>query len=484
MTRLRRLSFARALPIVLLAGCGPVEDEQEPVASVRQEVSAPLPEAYCSIQVDGSGAVDTEDDYLPHVIQCENGGADIQALKAQAIAARSVAYYNMATSGSICDGQGCQVYSCGATPGAIHHQAVAETSGMYLSFADTLTYGFYVAGDNNTSPPSCVGSTGSTEHWVTYNEGKTGGDVEQTELGYVGPPGFGQNRGCMSQWGARCLEAHKGYDYKAILRFYYGDDIQILTAPGSCVAPTLPDLDASFVAAGSDAAPATNGVADYEVCAGSTFHFWFEVENTGGAEWVDTAGSSVGTAVRLGVPGDGADPLTGAGRISLNENANDSVRSGGVNPPGGDCNDAPSCRRTRFVDGAGIEATAPSIPGMVSTQWQLVDEGRSWFGPVMGLTFDVVDCGSGTGGSGGAGGGSGSGGASGTGGAGGAAGSAGSAGQTGGASGGSDVGSYYQAEDADGCACRTGNRGGRVPWWMAVGLLLVGTRRWRLGRHR
>src|SRR5690606_3052377 len=145
-----------------------------------------------------------EDDYLPHVIQCENGGAKLEALKAQAIAARSVAYYNMATQGSICDSQGCQVYSCGATPSAVHYQAVKETAGIYLSYDKTLTYGFYVAGDSGVSAPSCVGSSGSTEHWVTYNAGKSGTAVEQTALGYVGPPGFGQNRGCMSQWGARC----------------------------------------------------------------------------------------------------------------------------------------------------------------------------------------------------------------------------------------------------------------------------------------
>ncbi len=209
----------------------------EPVGEVGQAVGAPLAEAFCTITVDGIGQLDTEDDYLPHVITCENGGANLEALKAQAIAARSVAYYNMANMGSICDGQGCQVYSCGAEPQAVHYQAVAETSGLYLSYDATLTYGFYVAGDTDTAPPSCVGTAGATEHWITYNEGKSGPDVEQTELGFVGPPGFGQNRGCMGQWGARCLENDNGYDYDMILRFYYGADIEIPQAPGPCVLP-------------------------------------------------------------------------------------------------------------------------------------------------------------------------------------------------------------------------------------------------------
>lgn len=212
---------------------------QQPVPGVR--VPAPLAGAHCDVQVEGQGLLDMENDYLPHVIRCEAAGvANLETLKAQAIAARSVAYYSVETSGSICDSQGCQVYSCGATPSAIHYQAVEETSGVYLSYNNTLTYGFYVAGDSNTSPPSCVGVSGSTEGWVTYNEGLSGTDVEQTALGYIhnpGDPGYGQNRGCMSQWGAHCLESNNGYDYMDILRFYYGEDIQTIQAQGPCVLP-------------------------------------------------------------------------------------------------------------------------------------------------------------------------------------------------------------------------------------------------------
>ncbi|MBI5534802.1 MAG: thrombospondin type 3 repeat-containing protein [Deltaproteobacteria bacterium] len=226
------------------AACTVPATDDEPTGSVSQDVSAPLAHAYCSIPVKGKGTKSMEDDYLPHVITCENGGADLEALKTQAIAARSVAYYAMATSGSICDSQGCQVYSCGATPSARAKKAVDETRGMYLSYGGMLTYGFYVSGDPGTDPPSCVGSPGySMEKWVTYNHGKTGHDVEQTPLGGMGPPGYGQNRGCMSQWGARCLEAHKGYDYKHILQFYYGDDIKIIQATGSCVSIADKDKD-------------------------------------------------------------------------------------------------------------------------------------------------------------------------------------------------------------------------------------------------
>jgi hypothetical protein len=239
-----RLPLA-ALPLLFASACasGPVGNE-EPILEVQQDVSAPLAKAYCSIPVTGEGTKQMETDYLPHVITCEDGGAGLEALKAQAIAARSVAYYAMATKGSICDGQGCQVYSCSATPSAKAKQAVAETAGMYLSHGSMLTYGFYVSGDSGTKGPSCVGSSSNAmEKYVTYNWGKTGTSVIQTTLGYVGPPGYGQNRGCMSQWGGRCLESSKGYDYKQILQFYYGSDIKILTASGSCVSPVDSDGD-------------------------------------------------------------------------------------------------------------------------------------------------------------------------------------------------------------------------------------------------
>ena len=219
-----------------LASCGASEDG-EPIATIHQPVSPPT-QAHCNIVVQGKGTKSMEDDYLPHVIQCENGGANLQALKAQAIAARSVAYYAIATSGSICDGQGCQVYGCGATPQAKHIQAVKETAGQYLTYGNMLTYGFYVAGDSNAAPPGCKDYAGTTSKYVTYNEGKTGTSVTQTSLGYIGPPGYGQNRGCMGQWGARCLENDNGYDYKKILQFYYGADIGIAQATGPCVVPS------------------------------------------------------------------------------------------------------------------------------------------------------------------------------------------------------------------------------------------------------
>src|SRR5690606_15349669 len=69
--------------VLLLAGCGAGEQEQESLGRSQQAVAAPLAKAYCDIQVTGKGVKPMETDYLPHVITCENGGANLQALKAQ-----------------------------------------------------------------------------------------------------------------------------------------------------------------------------------------------------------------------------------------------------------------------------------------------------------------------------------------------------------------------------------------------------------------
>jgi hypothetical protein len=248
---MRRATWTASIAIVLAGGCteGDVDmlrerDGELPLVPLPpvQRVPAPLTDEHCTIDVDGIGTISMEDDYLPHVIHCENGGANLEALKAQAVAARSVAYYAIETTGHVCDSQSCQVYSCGSEPTPMQIQAVHETSGVYLNYNNTLTYAFFVAGDSGVSPPGCIGSDGaaSTEHWITYNEGKSGTDVEQTELGLVIPPGdssYGQNRGCMGQWSARCLENDNGYDWVEILKFFYGEDILMTQSTGACVLP-------------------------------------------------------------------------------------------------------------------------------------------------------------------------------------------------------------------------------------------------------
>lgn len=223
------MSRAACLFVALVAsGCAalPADDIGE---------SSHALEAFCEAEVSGSGVLDVENDYLPQVVACENGGASLEALKAQAVAARTYLYYKLRREGSIGDGQGDQVYTCAASAGAEHRRAAAETSGQVLRYQGTIIAAFYVAGALQ-SGPECRGGSNDptgTEHFVTYNEGLSGGDIEQTSLGWV-DPGNLENRGCQSQNGAHCL-SDEGWDADSILRYYYGEDIDVTTAMGPCV---------------------------------------------------------------------------------------------------------------------------------------------------------------------------------------------------------------------------------------------------------
>ncbi len=239
----RWLSRTLTLLMALAVGnsCASSTEDEQLASHQLPEVKAPT-EAVCSILVTGTGKLDIENEYLANVIACEaSGSAGLETLKAQAIAARSVAYYEALGDGTICDGQGCQVMTCSRKPSALHYQAVKETAHQYLSHSGLVTYGFYVSGDVNPDPTSCVGNPNlKLEKYITYNDGKTGAAVQMTTLGYVPKGGgvFGQNRGCMSQNGSVCLE-NGGKTYLDILRFYYGADIEVRTGQ-SCVGAPLP----------------------------------------------------------------------------------------------------------------------------------------------------------------------------------------------------------------------------------------------------
>ena len=217
---------------VLGVGCAGAPEDDAGFGVSRSALSA-----YCTVNVIGKGTKAIETDYLPRVVRCENGGAPLEALKAQAVAARSYLYYKLNSSGSIADGTSDQVYTCGTQPSAVHYQAVTETAGQVLRYQGTQVAAFYVAAAV-PSTANCVAKASdndysNTEHFVTYNWGKSGTGIKQTTLGWVNS-GNHANRGCKSQNGASCL-AKKGWGYKDILKFYYGMDIELVTATGSCV---------------------------------------------------------------------------------------------------------------------------------------------------------------------------------------------------------------------------------------------------------
>ncbi len=209
-------------------------------------------EAIPTINVTGSGNVATETDYVPNVVKCENGLASFEALKAQAVAARTFAYYKMDLQDFINDGTGDQVYSCAGSAGSIHEQATQATEGEILwvrdnigTQSDVLIASFYVAGSiPNAGQAFDIDSPGvivapsdpdptNTERFVTYTyaNGLTGGFNQGSTLGFRGTPTNPNwpNRGAKSQNGADFL-SDNSVSYLDILKYYYGADIQLRTA--------------------------------------------------------------------------------------------------------------------------------------------------------------------------------------------------------------------------------------------------------------
>src|SRR3954464_3068557 len=137
------------LTLLLAAACGGASHghaSSSPTPDPSPTLTSAPIDAYCSIPVNGVGTLSMEDDYLPHVVQCENGGAGPESLAAQAIAARTYAYYKLETSGSVSDGTGDQVYSCGGTPNQEQIDAVTRTKGQVLVYAGDVICSFFVAG--------------------------------------------------------------------------------------------------------------------------------------------------------------------------------------------------------------------------------------------------------------------------------------------------------------------------------------------------
>ena len=209
-------------------------------------------DAIPTINVTGSGDVATETDYVPNVVKCENGLASFEALKAQAVAARTFAYYKMNLQGFINDGTSDQVYSCTGSAGTIHQQAAQATEGEILwvrdnigTQNDVLIASFYVAGSIpnagqtfDIDDPGIIASGSdpdptNTERFVTYTYANdlTGGFNQGSTLGFRGTPTNPNwpNRGAKSQNGADFL-SDNSVSYLDILKYYYGADIQLRTA--------------------------------------------------------------------------------------------------------------------------------------------------------------------------------------------------------------------------------------------------------------
>jgi hypothetical protein len=222
---------------VVLCGLSACEPSQPLLGRQVRALSA-----ICSVEVikDGAslGVKDVEKDYLPNVVNCESGDLHPEALKTQAVASRTYVYYKLASGGTaITSGTSVQVYDCPRKIylGQKHYDAVNATAGQILTYMGKPIWPCFNAGVSPTNPP-CTAKTGvGADTCCTNNAGKSGAGITQSPCGYVDPKNY-LNRGCMCQNGADCY-AKTGKLYVEIIKAYFGDDIQLETATGSCISP-------------------------------------------------------------------------------------------------------------------------------------------------------------------------------------------------------------------------------------------------------
>jgi hypothetical protein len=192
-----------------------------PVAHVEIEE---IPEKVSTVE----GTLAFEGNYLPRVIAGEHLHAHPEAKAALAIAARTYVlrvmrdHPTIGRTTPIKNDTSFQTFAAGADASCI--AATERTRGFVMRYGGRLITANYVAGALWREDGSRGADATNTEKWVTYNQGRSGGDVIPTRLALSTHPG---NRGCMSQNGAHWLGEH-GWDCERILRFFYGDDIEIV----------------------------------------------------------------------------------------------------------------------------------------------------------------------------------------------------------------------------------------------------------------
>jgi hypothetical protein len=190
-----------------------------------------------ALTVQGFGRLALED-YVARVVTAELGASrQLHALEAQAMAARSYVVWMMSNQGygtpakPVPNSTHFQVCARAAT--ALCLQATAATRGGLVLHGGRLVLTSYVAGALWSAGAS-TGRNGSdptkTEHGVTYNDGLLDTAVRPTPN--AGP--IVDNRGCLSQNGAVEL-GRRGVLWPAILRYFYGADLDF-----TCPAPSTP----------------------------------------------------------------------------------------------------------------------------------------------------------------------------------------------------------------------------------------------------
>ena len=241
----------RLLAALALAGCGAsptIDPCREPM---DRETRLPV-----CIDTD-RGRMSVEARYVPGVVQCELGGSDEgAALEAQAIAARTYLAGFLERRGEEADVPIGGHFQCWRDPKSERARGAARyTADIVMLHAGALVTANYVAGaraleldcaarspsDNGydyetwaemreaylearrTRSRRPFGGTAWTEVVVTRNEGRRGEAVEPTPMA----GDHARNRGALGQNAAICLARDAGYEVYDILRYFYGDDIEL-----------------------------------------------------------------------------------------------------------------------------------------------------------------------------------------------------------------------------------------------------------------
>jgi hypothetical protein len=200
------------------------------------------------------GPMLVEEEYLPGVVDCELAWttAAPAALTAQAIAARTYLAHHLAVAGAeAVVPLGPQFQCWRENPRDRAREAVAATRGVVMHHQGALISANYAAGADGLDPscapppPTHFGYTAAswdelrdawlagarfdgyawTEIFITGGADRPGRSARPSLLG----PRSLANRGAMSQHGAVCLATRKTQPAAAILRFYYGADIELVS---------------------------------------------------------------------------------------------------------------------------------------------------------------------------------------------------------------------------------------------------------------
>lgn len=194
----------------------------------------------CS-QVTVNGKTIGLDDYIAGVIKQEMGGNNLEALKAQAIAARSFLLSTKTGSDcSVVNGQSYQAYTDESNKNSIYYKAALETSGMVVSRNGkiaTTQYQSHPAGmwctedasgwhvkfqKFNDDPSTAWTWNGPAKETVRRTAGD--GSLYGTEMNYNNGHHFG-----MSQTIAMYLAKADHYTYQKLIETFYGESIVTLS---------------------------------------------------------------------------------------------------------------------------------------------------------------------------------------------------------------------------------------------------------------